>query len=1435
MLTPYPVFYRRYGVRRVDQLMTPPLPSLQLLDLPREAVYHYLGTGPLDDGPTEAENALKANNKIVQVETVTEITQTLGNPRRLPMDINSLSRKYRVKNPRFRPMRSLETATRDPNALVIYNYAYLQRLYRYMRNYYASYNRWSNLLATLWTKMAEVANQSDRQQFVEFDLPQVLPSLSMLRGASRIVDQRYAQMFATQETLVQLHLWMWLGDERAKSPMAVLPEKGLSRINLIFRESGRWSVVNLGQLDAWRQATKEELKANPLANTKGLPAERMQKNVLRWMMSLFEARTQAVPENLGEDGPVVETPATPTPVVVPAPTATVVEPEPSSPDVEEDELPIDHQILDADQSLPDLPQDAQAQDNAWQEVDDDLEQLEQINQLAPVEDPQEPEIIEAVTPAEDQSLEGAIIAHCNALADAGALSAADYRRNIELAGNYKTITAPNGQSLGEFIQVPAEVVQISESASLPDKPTVLDKTMLKSSLLTFDRDYVTKVMQRDIAGMVTNLQRAGVLVLDYQVEDYEDITSSYRTFTVKVKPLQGTTSTLRFKIPKVTEDGTFKVNGVNYRSRKQIGDLPIRKISPSRVALTSYYGKLFAERSPKKVNDYGRWLRDQIMAMGLSPDNDVVSDLVPGNSFVNDFEAPRLYTMIAQGFRSFALNVKTGPDAGWWRFNFDAKRRIDLVGGNVGILRSVEKDGNILVAIKAQGGQLMVMDKEGALYRVIGSPQGNQLMALPALEEVLGIRTPKAPVEFAELRVFGKMISLGVILGYLLGLDNLVKRLGVTPRIVPTGQRTQLAADEWAISFLDETWVFSRDDTLATMVLAGWQDYHETTVQFSAHEFNRKDVYFNALEDQGLGVRYLRELDLMNQLFIDPITRELLVTMGEPTVMTELLIRSGELLTTDQHPDEIDTTNMRVKGYERFAGLLYGELVRSVRVHNARASKQNYPLELNPYAVWIAINEDPVKIQCDELNPIQNLKEAEAVTYAGTGGRSGRSMVKRTRAYHKSSMGIISEATVDNSDVGINTFLSADPQFDSLRGTSKGYVIGETGATALLSTSALLSVGAVQDDPKRVNFISIQHGHGVACEGYTQPQVRTGYEQTLSARNSDLFAVIARQPGKVRSVTSTGIIVDYADGTSQGVELGRRYGKAAGLVIPHEVVTPLQAGSSFDAGDALAYNAGFYEPDILNPKQVIWKSGRTVKTVLMEAADTLEDSSSISRKTSEHLTTKITKVRTVIVNFDQQIHNLVKARDRVEYESILCMIEDAVSANSDLLDSETLDTLRVLSKQSPQAKVRGVVERVEMYYNGEREDMSASLQALADLSDKAITARLRSTGKKVLNGSVDENFRIDNEPLLLDTAAIQIYITSDVPAGVGDKGVFGNQMKSVFGRVYEEVRTERGEEVDAIFSAASIDNRIVMSPFVIGTTNTLLKVLGDKMVQAYES
>ena len=136
------------------------------------------------------------------------------------------------------------------------------------------------------------------------------------------------------------------------------------------------------------------------------------------------------------------------------------------------------------------------------------------------------------------------------------------------------------------------------------------------------------------------------------------------------------------------------------------------------------------------------------------------------------------------------------------------------------------------------------------------------------------------------------------------------------------------------------------------------------------------------------------------------------------------------------------------------AGAVYTEMIQSIRAHNGKLSKANSGVDMNPYAVWKRISEDPAKSQVKEINPVEALKDTEAVTYAGTGGRNKRSMTKSTRAYHKNDMGTISESTVDSTDVAVNIYTSADPQFTSLRGISKRYDLEKTGATALLSTSS---------------------------------------------------------------------------------------------------------------------------------------------------------------------------------------------------------------------------------------------------------------------------------------------------------------------------------------------------------------------------------------------
>lgn len=59
-------------------------------------------------------------------------------------------------------------------------------------------------------------------------------------------------------------------------------------------------------------------------------------------------------------------------------------------------------------------------------------------------------------------------------------------------------------------------------------------------------------------------------------------------------------------------------------------------------------------------------------------------------------------------------------------------------------------------------------------------------------------------------------------------------------------------------------------------------------------------------------------------------------------------------------------------------------------------------------------------------------------------------------------------------------------------------------------------------------------------------------------------------------------------------------------------------------------------------------------------------------------------------------------------------------------------------------------------------------------------------------------------------------------------------MKSVTGSILEkDYVTESGEVIDAIFGAKSLFDRIVVSPFIIGTTSTLLKILSKKAVSIY--
>lgn len=346
--------------------------------------------------------------------------------------------------------------------------------------------------------------------------------------------------------------------------------------------------------------------------------------------------------------------------------------------------------------------------------------------------------------------------------------------------------------------------------------------------------------------------------------------------------------------------------------------------------------------------------------------------------------------------------------------------------------------------------------------------------------------------------------------------------------------------------------------------------------------------------------------------------------------------------------------------------------------------------------------------------------------------------------------------------------------------------------------------------------------------------LRTGYERIIAHRTNELFAQTAKKEGKVLSITDTGMEVEYSDGTKQSFILGRRYGNSAGLTIPHQVITEFKVGEKFKVGQTLCYNPGFFEKDPFDPKQVLWKAGVLTKVALLESNDTLEDGSLITKKAANQLTTAVTKVKNVIINFDQSPRRVVKIGSAVKSDDKLCIIENAVTADTKLFDEDTIDTLQILSAQTPMAKMSGVIERIEVLYLGEKEDMSEALRELANASDREFVKRAKSLGVKPNTGEVDETYRIDGSPLSFNTACIRFYITGQVGMSPGDKAVFSNQLKTVVGRVEPRpILTESGVEVDAIFGSTSVYDRIVNSAFINGTTNTLLKVISKRAAEIY--
>lgn len=1450
-------FNRLFSAIRIEQFGKPRIANIEALEFPRGSIIHMLPTGTDSIGPSGSTPFLARSERHVYVRHILKYAEDHVQGRPIDVIRNDLPPKilsYHRANRRLRPLKLDRYIVEDTKNLVVENYANLPYMYRYQHTQMSWYDRYVNIYSTVWAQVHTDITKFDRNNYVIIDLPEVLPSIKDLRIAEFKRTFTSLENIKDDAQLTFLDLWTWLGKDRARSLMNIIGDQNLIEVNLILRSGNKFTNLNLGELNYWRtgvgsrrlaaydgkigresyKSPEGEQQVRAIGNRLGL--EHISIAELHERIG-FEAATDKVQGLINDRQAQNRLYATCVALMtegkkndlIDSAAKAVLESSDEAADdladISEEELQKARVVIGRDDPKPaaaeeesqlldeeGLAKELAAYDETVLDEDASFSIADRNSELATRTS--EDIAREAFRPI---SYEESVDKACRIYVDAGTLSAKAYETFKELSVSYKSIPNPNGPGmLGDNLEATEEEQVLKEEVVFDDE-FILDKSMAKSSTVRMDRSYINKIMQKDINATVMSLQRGGFPVLNYEVERLVDAANDTELHTIEVAAVKGSPrTTLRVIMPRVNRYGTFRSNNVEYTMKRQRVDLPIRKISSDTVALTSFYGKTFVTRSGKVVHNYGEWLVNNIRAAGEAPDNLNVTSVRYSNVFDRETETPKDYSAISKSLSEFK--------AKGIHFFFDYKK-INENFGDAAVKILVTAD---LLPIGKRGNTLYGIDKDNQVYKIADGVTTH----VGTLCDILEIDQSKMPYEVATVAVSDKEVPLGLVFSYYEGLQGMLDLFKIEHRMIDPSERYKPAIGEFVLKFADCKLIISPATRMQQMVANGLRPYEKVMLPFTFKDMNTKDVYQVLIAKDKMPPYYLDTMDNLDDLFVDPITKRILKKMKEPLTWKGLLYRSVELINYDNHPEEMDLKEQHIYGHQRIAGAMYNELTRAMRDYKSKPSNSRKRLDIKSRAVWDRIQSDGSVAPVSDCNPLHYPMQTSIVTAGGTGGRSRRSLVKRTRRYTHNNLGVISGDGVDNGDAGSTEYLAADAQIGDIDGIIRPDIDrSKLNPAQYMSLTAMVAPELYFDDGKRQVFWRAQYGSTTSAKGYCRSGLLTGAETLVAHHTGPTQANVAVDDGRVTEITEMAITVTYGSGKHQYQEtypVGRHFGNHEGHVYPHDLVPNVKIGEKVSKGDVLSYNSKFFTPNLWNKKQVDWMMGTVDTVVFMESEDTLEDTNALSPALSEKLSTEGTAFRDVTVTAKQEVHRMLKEGDHVTAESILCYIEDELTAGTDLLSEQSVETLRSIQSQTPRSKYVGVIDRIEVFYNCDVEDMSETIRKLAMASDRRRKKAAGISGNPVTNGRVDGTMRIAGTPIEVDQILIRVYISHWSPAIGGSKVVFGNQMKSTIRKVYPvEITTELGYKVGAIFGKVSNDNRIVNSIYRICGINTVSMYIGS--------
>lgn len=1015
-----------------------------------------------------------------------------------------------------------------------------------------------------------------------------------------------------------------------------------------------------------------------------------------------------------------------------------------------------------------------------------------------------------------------------------------------------------------------ESVQI-ETRDIPVKTN--EESIKHATAQDMTRTYYEKKMDPTIISimkMFAENPEIKMVVTSATKEDISDQLNALYRYTFKLTDEFGKHHTLAYDIPKLVDNKFFIINGTKKILSNQIITCPVTKIDENEVHFYTAYNQMILSRFGTSLDPKFMLLK-KLLALFKGNGSYGIAFNHGNNSYANaEYNTSLEYYELGKLYYSIKIVNKSKSEFVYFIFNqIDIKNIIADMG-----IAYVDKPNMFpvgithdkkIIYISTLTGKDIEEDKYTIIDLVLNAIQKYAYNI--DINKCMNKFTVLKRYIYTRLKFIDRNVSIGSFLGYLYGLETLLKESGVKYEFVPDRKRYADLMEKYSqavIRFKDGYLYYDVHPLRNSLILNGIADEIDTEL-YTFEEMNTTAPYSDSFYKRFRTNQMEKGYNDAKIWMMDPISEQVMKEMGLPHDFLHVMLYANSLLEDNAKIDPKNLEFNRIRKMELIPVYMYKSLTSTYNAYRNKYGNSRTHMTVKPNDIINKLSSSRLLNDYDTLNPIRELEIENTTTYKGPGGCNVDDAYKlNRRAYDKSMMGVLAASSPDSGSVGITRYLSFNPRIVNTMGmvksgddeSSSDIGFGNIGSVAELTTPFAID----HDDPRRLAFVTKESKHLMPANDTDPLLIGNGVEKVLPYVLSNDFISIAKEDGVVESIDENlGLaIVKYKSGKTEAIDIANRQQKNGGMgfYILNKKEFMFKVGDKFKANDVLCKNPSYFST--VNGKAAPeYQPGVLSNVAIIMSHTTHEDSCMITENISDRLGADVVYVKQIVLDAKATLYEHVNIGDTIETGDPLMIFEDAIDdpeisaviANADTSNMKALDDI---VKNTPRAKISGIVQDIKIYYTVEPEEMSDSMKKFVNNYIK----RIKDRRKYIENHSATNPYEITldhlgvTKPQGIDKingavcpigkVLVEIYERYTDYPGSGDKIVFYASMKTTIHRqIPKEMAPypiKRPEQpIDAILSPIAIEARMVTSILYALYGNKLVCGLKERIRELYDA